>query len=323
MRVWNFSKCVWAVACLALLTGCNWNDDHLNGYVEGQLTYLSSPSDGRLDQLNVGRGQQVKKGDFLYSLESLPESAEANSASAVINQANANLKDLLYGKRPPEIEAVESQIKEVKARIEFLSKEQQRYKILVEKSAVERERYDQTVQDLAVANAQLKQMQANLSTAKLPARTDAIKAAEATLSSTQAQYDKANWALNEKTIYAQGEALVFDTYYKIGERIPANHPVLSLLFPRDIIAVFFVPETQLATIQLNQKISINCDSCKKPYEGVIKFISPQAEYTPPVIYSNAARSKLVYRVEATIHFENRSWPHPGQPIDIFLKSNNK
>lgn len=323
MKAWNFSKYVWAVGSLVLLSGCNWKDDHLNGYVEGQLTYISSPSDGRLDQLSVGRGEQVKKGDPLYSLESMPELAELNSASAIINQSNANLKNLLYGKRLPEIEAIESQIKEVKARIAFLSKEQQRYKILVEKSAVERERYDQTVQDLAVANAQLKQMQANLSTAKLPARTDEIKAAEATLSSTQALFDKAKWALTEKTVSAEGEAEVFDTYYKVGERIPANHPVLSLLFPHDIIAVFFVPETQLATLQLHQKISIDCDSCKTPYEGVIRFISPQAEYTPPVIYSNAARSKLVYRVEAAIHFENRPLPHPGQPIDIFLKSNNK
>ncbi len=323
MRAWNFSKCVWALVCLVLLSSCNWNDNQLNGYVEGQLTYLSSPTDGRLDQLSVGRGMQVKKGDLLFSLESLPESAELNSASAIINQANANLKDLLYGKRPPEIEAVESQIKEVKARIAFLSKEQQRYKILVEKSAVERERYDQTVQDLEVANAQLKQMEANLSTAKLPARTDAIKSAEATLSSTQAQYDKANWALSEKTVYAHDDAEVFDTYYKVGERVPANRPILSLLLPRDIIAVFFVPETQLANIHLKQKISINCDSCNTPYVGIIRFISPQAEYTPPVIYSNTARSKLVYRVEANILFENRRWPNPGQPIDISLQSTDK
>ncbi len=323
MRAWNFSIGLLAIICLTSLTSCNWNDNQLNGYVEGQLTYISSPTDGRLDQLTVGRGMQVKKGDLLYSLESLPESAELNSATAIINQANANLKDLLYGKRPPEIEAIESQIREVKARIAYLSKEQQRYKILVEKSAVERERYDQTVQDLDVANAQLKQMQANLSTAKLPARTDEIKAAEATLTSTQAQFDKANWALKEKTVYAPDNAEVFDTYYKIGERIPGNRPVLSLLVPRDIIAVFFVPETQLANIHVNQKIAINCDSCKTPYEGIIRFISPQAEYTPPVIYSNTARSKLVYRVEANILFENKPLPHPGQPIDISLQRNGK
>lgn len=323
MRAWNFSKYVGGLVSLVLLSSCNWSDNRLNGYVEGQLTYLSSPTDGRLDQLGVERGMQVKKGDLLFSLESLPESAELNSATAVINQAKSNLKDLLYGKRPSEIDAILSQIKEVKARIAYLSIEQQRYKILVEKSAIDREKYDQTVQNLAIANAQLKQMEANLSTAKLPARTDAIKAAEATLSSTQAQYDKSNWALTEKTVYAHDDAEVFDTYYRVGERVPGNRPIISLLLPRDIIAVFFIPETQLATIHVNQKISINCDSCKKPYQGVIKFISPQAEYTPPVIYSNSARSKLVYRVEAKILFENRSWPHPGQPIDIFLQSSDK
>ena len=304
--------------CTALLSACNGDNNELHGYIEGQLTYLSSPNDGKLEQLNVVRGAQVKKGDFLFSLDPLPESAELKSAGAIISQAHSNLKNLEVGKRPTEIDAIESQIKQVKARINFLTKEQERFKILVEKSAIERERYDQTVQDLGVANNQLKEFEANLSTAKLPAREEEVKAAAANLSSTQALYDKASWSLSEKSVYATSDAEVFDTYYKVGERIPANRPVLSLLVPKDIIAVFFVPETELANIHLQQKITLLCDNCKKRYQATIRFISPQAEYTPPVIYSNSARSKLVFRVEANINYDHQKGPKPGQPIDIIL-----
>jgi HlyD family secretion protein len=323
MKFKYLSIIMMALACAASLPACNWADNQLHGYIEGQLTFMSSPNDGKLEQLPVHRGQQVKKDDFLFSLEPLPESAELKSATAIINQANANLKDLLYGKRPTEIEAIQSQIKEVKAKITFLSKDHERYKLLLEKSAVDRQKYDQTTQDLAISIANLKELQANLDTAKLPARVDAIKAAEATLSSTQALFDKANWELSEKSVNAPDDAAVFDTYYKVGERVPANRPVLSLLRARDIIAVFFIPEPQLANIHLDQKITLSCDNCKTTYQASIRFISPIAEYTPPVIYSNSARSKLVYRVEANIPSENSHKLHPGQPIDILLEGTGR
>jgi HlyD family secretion protein len=306
-----------------LVSACNFNDNTLHGYVEAQLTYLSSPNDGKLMTLNVYRGTQVKEGDLLFSLDPLPESAELKSAGAIINQAHSNLKDLEVGKRPTEIEAIESQIKQVKAKIDFLSKDNERYKMLVEKSAVERQRYDQSTQDLGVAVNQLKELEADLATAKLPSRIDEVKAAAANLSSTQALFDKATWELSEKTVYAPKNAQVFDTYYKVGERIPANRPVLSLLAPRDILAVFYVPETVLGNIHLQQKITLKCDNCKVSYQGKIRFISPEAEYTPPVIYSNSARSKLVYRVEADILSRGPIGPNPGQPIDILLEGDKK
>jgi HlyD family secretion protein len=48
----------------------------------------------------------------------------------------------------------------------------------------------------------------------------------------------------------------------------------------------------------------------------VSFISPQAEYTPPVIYSEASRAKLVYTVEARPSREQAMLINPGQPIAI-------
>lgn len=301
-----------------LLSACHSEPVKLHGYVEAQLTYLSTPSAGQLEKLAIRRGEQVKKDDFLFSLDPQPELAELNAAKAIINEANARLENLLKGKRPTEIEAIESKINEAKAKITFLTKDHERYRILVSKSAVERQRLDQTTQDLAVSRAQLKELQANLSTAKLPARTDEIRAAQANLASTQALFDKSKWLLSEKSVTSPSDAQVFDTYFRTGERVPANRPVLSLLVPENIIAVFFVSEPQLPKIQLEQKVTLLCDNCPTAYQGIVRYISPQSEYTPPVIYSNSARSKLVYRVEATITPQNGVLPHPGQPIDILL-----
>ncbi len=323
MQLSKFLTLLMALLSCTFLAQCHSNDHELHGYVEGQLTYLSSPAEGKLLELMVKRGQQVKQAAALFTLDPLPESAELEFATASVNQAHANLNNLLVGKRPTELDAIRSQINEIKAKITFLQKEHQRYKILVSRSAIEQERLDRTVQDLAISTAQLKALEANLSTAKLPAREQEIKAAEATLTSTQAQFNKAHWILGEKELKAPLDGQVFDTYYKVGERVPANHPILSLLIPQDIIAVFFVPEEQLASTHLQQKITILCDHCQSPYQGLISFISPEAQYTPPVIYSNSARSKLVYRVEAQIIPQDGKKLNPGQPIDIVLNGNTQ
>ena len=50
--------------------------------------------------------------------------------------------------------------------------------------------------------------------------------------------------------------------------------------------------------------------------GKVNFISPQAEYTPPVIYSRDSRAKLVFMVEIVFDPQTAANLHPGQPVDV-------
>jgi HlyD family secretion protein len=47
----------------------------------------------------------------------------------------------------------------------------------------------------------------------------------------------------------------------------------------------------------------------------VSYVSPTAEFTPPVIYSIESRAKLVYLVEA-VPEERPERLHPGQPVDV-------
>lgn len=304
--------------CVLALSACDFRPPVLNGYVEAQLTLLSSPTPGKLAQLSVVKGDRVKSGAPIYVLETFPESAEVDSAAALMEEATSNYNNLLVGKRPSEIEAIEAKIKAIRAQIDFQLKEYVRRKNLHKQKYVSKEELDKTFQDLQVNRNQLSELQANLSTAKLPARNDEVKAAFGKMLSTKANLAAAKWRLNQKSVTAPRDGFVFDTYYRVGERVPENRPIASLLVPTDIKAVFFVPEPRLSKIKLKQKVRISCDHCEKAYTGTIYYISPEAEYTPPVIYSNSARSKLVYRVEARISAAGLEHLHPGQPIDIEL-----
>jgi HlyD family secretion protein len=79
---------------------------------------------------------------------------------------------------------------------------------------------------------------------------------------------------------------------------------------------FFVPEPRLGAIQVGDQVDVSCDACPPELTAVISYISPDAEYTPPVIYSREMRAKLVYLVEAKP--TQPAALRPGQPVDVTL-----
>lgn len=80
------------------------------GYVEGEFVYVASAEAGRLDRLLVARGQQVAAGAPLFALESAHETGAVRQARQQLNSAEAQLADLLTGKRQPELEVVRAQL---------------------------------------------------------------------------------------------------------------------------------------------------------------------------------------------------------------------
>lgn len=138
------------------------------------------------------------------------------------------------------------------------------------------------------------------------------------LNSSQHVLTQAEWALQQKTIYSPITGYVFDTFFRVGEKVAANQPVLALLAPENIRVLFYMPEKQLSKIHLGQKITFTCDGCPKGNSATISYISPEAEYTPPIIYSQDTRYKLVFLIRATMSPNLAVRFHPGQPVDIDL-----
>jgi HlyD family secretion protein len=66
-------------------------------------------------------------------------------------------------------------------------------------------------------------------------------------------------------------------------------------------------------------VRIHCDGCAADVPAVVSFVSDQAEYTPPVIYSNETRAKLVFLVEARPQSTDAPKLRPGQPVEVALR----
>ncbi|NOX80435.1 MAG: HlyD family efflux transporter periplasmic adaptor subunit [Deltaproteobacteria bacterium] len=310
------------LSCLPLffvliITGCT--KEHpvsFQGYVEGEYLRVSSPIAGQLVSLAVSRGMRVARGDPLFSLDRTYEAAALAAAQQGLLRAKNRLADLAKGLRPTELAAIKAKRAQAQAAYNLSRIEFERRKTLWRQNVIAREALDRTRTDMERKAAALAQLDAELQTARLGARVDEIKAARADVRAAREHVRQARWRLEEKSQTAPQAGLVFDTFYVTGEFVPAAHPVVSILPPGNIKIRFFVPEKVLGTLALGQKVSVRFDGAAKPYQAIISYISPRAEYTPPVIYSLETRSHLIFMIEARLAPKDAVALHPGQPVDV-------
>jgi HlyD family secretion protein len=304
---------------LSATAGCSRPPGDLyQGYVEGEFLQVAAPLAGQLEVLPVERGMTVTAGEPLFSLEHSLESAELAEAEEGLARATSQLADLTKGLRPTEIKAIQARLAQARAAHELARKEYERLENLVKTQTVSRDSYDRAASELQRASARVDELSAELETAGLGGRNDAVAAARAQVKSARERVRQARWKLAQKSQAAPAAGLVFDTFYVQGEFVPAGYPVVSLLPPGRVKLRFFVPETVVGTLKIGGKIRFTFDGAKNDSSATISYVSPKAEYTPPGIYSRETRSKLVFMLEAVPEPGLAAKLHPGQPVDVRL-----
>lgn len=306
-----------ALTLLFLLSGCNQTPSASNtvqGYVEGEFVYIAAPLPGKLEKLFVQRGTQVKAGDPLFELDNFQEKAARDETKLRLARLRAQVADAKKGKRPTEIDAVAAQLKLAQAALRFSEKELLRQERLLAASVVSAQEVDRLRSLHDQERQRVAGLKAELSTAKLGARDDQIAAAEASMRAMEATLTRSEWDLAQKRQTAPEAGAVFDTLYRTGEWVAAGRPVVVLLPPENIKVRLFVAQPLLAAIHQGDRVPVTVDGEPGALTGIVHFISPQAEYTPPVIYSRENSQKLVYMIELGFDPVAAVRLHPGQPV---------
>lgn len=305
----------------AFLAGCqSAEEERYQGYVEGEPVMVAAQQNGQLTSLTVQRGDEVKAGTPLFSQDQATEAAGVSQAQAQLAQAQAQLSNLASGKRPPEIAVIEAQLKDAEARLELSAEQLGRQEALVAKGFVSAESLDRARTQLARDQAGVAQMKAQLASARLPGRKDERTSAQAQVLASQAALEQSTIRLEQKSQLSPVSGRVQDIYFRSGEWAAPGQPVVSILPPENIKVRFFVPETSLGALRSGQAVAIQCDGCPAAVSATIRFISATAEYTPPVLYSEKNRHRLVYLVEAWPQPKDAAQLHPGQPVSVSLNS---
>lgn len=302
-----------------LVAACGDKDDApWSGYVEADYLYVAAPLAGTLASLKVEAGQQVTRGKPLFELESESEQAARAEARARLDTARHQAENTDKGKRAPEIAMQQAQLAQARAQAELARRELARKQELVERGFVSRAQLDEARTAHEQARAHVAELAAALQVARLPAREDERAAAEAQVEVARQALRQSEWRTAQKVQNAPADGVVSDTFFRPGEYIAAGQPVLALLPPGQVKARFYVAEAELPSLALGQRVRVSCDGCGAPIDARVSFIATQPEYTPPVIYSNAQRSKLVFMAEARPAPADAARLRPGQPLDVRL-----
>lgn len=287
-----------------------------SGYIEGDYVYVSSALGGTLAQLKVRAGEQVSQDAVLFALEAESEQAARREADARLARASAQLANTAKGRRGDEIAVIQAQIEQARAQARLTAAALAREEQLVKQGFVSEAKRDDLRAAQAQSRARLDELAAQLRVAQLPARVDERAAAAADVAAARQSLQQSAWREAQKSRTAPVAALVADTFFRVGEWVPPGQPVLSLLPPGNVKARFFVPESAVGQLQIGAAVTLHCDGCAAPLPAKISFIANRAEYTPPVIYSNAQRAKLVFMAEARPSPADGARLKPGQPVDV-------
>jgi HlyD family secretion protein len=269
------------------------------GYIEGNLVFMGPEEGGRIEKLTVETGDAVKEGALLFTLDASMQTAQRLEAEAKLRQSQAQLADLRAAlQRPEQIAVMRAQEERARSQLDLSRTELERQRTLFDRGYSAQSRLDQAQTAYDRDKAALDEIQRQIDAGQIAARTAAITAAEAAAQAAEATLGQAETRLSKRRISAPADAIVQDIYFRAGEVVNAGQPVLALLPPGNRRVRFYVPEPLLATLSLGQPVAITCDSCPPDLVGKISFISKEAEFTPPVIFSVEERSKLVFRIEA-------------------------
>lgn len=289
------------------------------GYVEGDYVLLAPIDIAQVREVSVKRGERVEAGAPIATLETTDAAIAVAQAEAALAQAEAQLADLRIGKRPDEIAVLEATLRSAMAQSDEAKRVLSRATDLFKRGIATQAQLDEATTQAEVAEAAIGQAKANLAVARLPARAEAIKAAESQVKQSHAALDTARWQLSQRSIAAPATGRIDDVIRNPGDIAGPSAPVASMLPDGAVKLRVYVPEASFSQVSVGQVLKVNCDGCPPGLTARVSYVSPDPEFTPPVIYSLETRQKLVYLVEARPEGDGKGL-QPGQIVDVELGS---
>jgi HlyD family secretion protein len=271
---------VFAVSMLALLAGCNRQSNAVSGTIEVDEVHVASRSAGRVEKIFAWEGDTLKANTPIVQLEASELKARRSLAAAQINTAQHD---------------VEAQ----SAQLEFLKADAQRQQDLLKRNTVSPSEAERA---MSLAKAQEKN----------------IAAARARVEQTLAQLADMDAQIQEMRIVAPTDSILEVLSVKVGDVLPANREVATLILPQRLWVRVYVPEPWLGLIKLNDAVRVRVDSYPgRDFSGAVEQINRKAEFTPRNVQTVEDRIKQVFGVK--IRLENKEDTlRAGMSADIFF-----
>lgn len=286
-------------------------DPHYLGYAEGDYLLIAPETAGRIATLHAAEGEWASAGTLLFELDSAQETQQLAAAQARIEAASARFDDAAAGGREPEIAAARDQLNAARATQREASENLDRQRDLFARGIIPRARLDEAEAASAAANARVAELRQRLTLTALPARENQLRALTAEIAAAEAEHHRLREMISRRSVTAPADGLIERQIRYPGELAGPAQPVLRFLPDGAVHAVVFLPEATIGTWSIGDTLTVACTSCPGGLTATLRRIDPQPAFTPPVIYSEDQRGRLVFRAEAD--FQGPP-PPPGTPL---------
>ena len=295
----------------------------LYGNIEVRQVELGFRVAGRLKTMTFEEGQPIATGTVLASLDTRPFEDELRIANADVASADANLKKLIAGNRPPEIARAEAAVEEASAAQKNASVSLERSQKLVDAGALSRSQYDDAVAASRMADARLASANDTYHLLVQGSRREDVAAGRAGLQSAQARVASAETALADAELLAPSDGIVLSRVREPGAIVSPNDVVYVVSLTRSTWVRAYIPEPLLPKVRLGMKVEILSDEAPPhPIVGHVGFVSPIAEFTPKSVETPELRTDLVYRIRIIVD-DVASGLQQGLPVTVRMDPGGK
>ena len=245
---------------LVLLAACSRQKDTVSGTIEVDEVHVGPRMGGRVDKIFAQEGDTLQPGQLIVQLDAAELPAQRDLARAQVDAASRD---------------VEMQ----QAQLEFLRSDAQRQQELLRNKTVspneaERATSLARAQEKAVESAQMRVIQAKANLAQIESQ------------------------LAEMKVTAPGHSILEILSVKVGDVLPANREVATLLLPDHLWVRVYVPQPWLGFIKLGDAVRVRVDSFpNENFNGRVEQINRQAEFTPRNVQTVEDRIRQVFGVK--------------------------
>lgn len=256
-------KKLFLIALIALNVSCYRAANSVSGTIEVDEAHVAPRAAGRVQKIFAREGQMLKTGDPIVELDAAELPAQRDLAAAQVNAAQHD---------------AEAQM----AQLEFLRADARRQTDLLKQHTVSPNEAEKATSS---ANAQEKN----------------IEAAQMRVAQAKAQLAQIETQLREMRVLAPADSVLEVLSVKVGDVLPANREVATLILLGHLWVRVYVPEKWLGFIKLNDHVRVRVDSFpKKDFRGTVEQINRQAEFTPRNVQTVEDRIRQVFGVKVAL-----------------------
>lgn len=304
---------------LFLLAACGSPDQgQILGTLERDRLELIAEANEPILNIEVREGQQVEAGAVLLRLDLSSIQARVDQAAAARNVAERRLAELTKGPRSQEIVEARAGAEAAQSSLTTEAREYERVRDLVERKLLSQSSLDQARARRDTAAGTQKQTTARLNLLLEGTRIEELEQAEASLKQAQAALVEVQTSAARYVVTAPRAGRIEAIPYKLGERPVAGAPVIVMLADGTPYARVHVPEPVRAQFKSGAQVQVRLDGRDQPLNGVVRYVSADAAFTPYYALTQEDRSRLSFLAEIDLPDEAARDIPSGIPVQVTL-----